>query len=298
MKDQALEIVTEYFFGKGIFSSNAIFKFLCEIFPSEQKYLEYGDDRYKILFYDDIEGYEKESKEIFNYDEMTEKEFLKRRKFFKPDFKKFYHRIENFKLFLEQVDDVFLINDIFQTIINEKDLSTFADVFGIRPLRSKIHQLADINFVFDDYYLGKKIPDVDYFYLLTHPKSNMFFERIVASVDLEDFVHEKLLNIAMTIFIMDLKIVEETRQMICEKNPRIAIKEIFISNGYDFRKISIDDYPFAKKLILDKIKLFGSRHVENSHEISSIEKFTYTDEERFGNFMEEDTKNLIEIFEF
>lgn len=303
MEKQALEKITDFFFERGIFSEDVIFKFLYQVFPNEEKLEElekYGDNRYKIMYYGDIEEYEKESKEVFNYDEMTEKQFLIGRKYFKPEFAKFYPRINDLGSFCERVHDRFLVNEIFETITSEKDLSAFADVFGVRPLKDKIHKLSDINFVFDNYYHGQKIPDIDYFYLLSHPKSNLFFERIVASIDPDDvdeLIYEKLLHIATTIFIDKLVIPEETRKLICEKDPRITIERIFVSNRNDFVKVSLTEYPFAKRLILKNIDLFGAKHFENYSQIVSIENFTYTDEQRFINYMEDLSKDLIEFLE-
>lgn len=209
---------------------------------------------------------------------------MRKNKYRKPDYQhKFKDHLE-FAKFCETIrdhPDNFLQNEIFSQLETPNDFLAFATCFDPKPLKEKIHKFKDVSFIFDKYYFGMKIPDIDYYYLLTHTDSLNFIEKILLSFEEQEFANEKAIYLALTVFITDqktrklLSIPEETIKFIKEEKPKVKVENFFM-NG---RRREINDNENLRNILMKRIKEIGEECVENFKEIGAVEKFSFTDVE-------------------
>lgn len=221
-------------------------------------------DVFKIFYHNDLETYLKEKN--------SEPSF--KNKYFRPK----YTPVKDFKEFCENIpeDDMFLIDEVFKTITEENELLIYTSFFGVRNLRRKIHSL-DINFVIDQYYFGEtKIPDIDYYFLLTHPKFPNFYEKVMLSFEDQDYCYEKCLYMILTTFVKDVDISDESLKIICEKDPSVIVNFIFTETSLGFQKHKPSDNKFFHDLIMKRVERVGKKHVDNYEELKSIDEYSLT----------------------
>lgn len=191
---------------------------------------------------------------------------------------------ENFLSYCENIptDDPYFIEGVFQSIDDTEHLSIFADVFGTeRRFGERIRKfdMKEINFLFENYYMSKDIPDSEYFFLLTHPHAETFFEKIIASIPerVGEYAYEKLLNIYLTYYnnFEPLHLSKEILSLILEKRPeQIKIEKIFFSKCP--KPLEPCTCMFLKKVFLERAKDFKS-YISNYEEISACNEFECED---------------------
>jgi hypothetical protein len=317
MNFSLLNSVASFLIDSGCFSEKSIYSLAFNLSPNEERLEEIKktlseknfnvDDCYALFWNnEDFETYEKE----INNPIISEDDFIKR-KFFRPSFETYRKNIKDLDGFLQKIKDknldefrnTILMNEIFQSLNNMKDLLIFGS-HNLMHLGKKIHLFdydetgnSDIDLIFDEYYFREKISDRDYYYFLSHPKSHMFLEKIVASMqetcyDDEEIIYEKILNLVLTIYIKDIEISEETKKLISSKNPKITIEHIYLSNGFNFSKFSINDCQVLKDLVLKRI---NDKNTINFNQIVSNNKFKFTNKTEM--ILDLQNRNLEELMD-